>query len=44
MLSRDAANTNFIVIGLTREGLDPTIYCRVVARTIAVYRIFGVVP
>ena len=25
--SGEAANTNFIVIGLTRLGLKPTIYC-----------------
>jgi hypothetical protein len=27
MLSGEAANTNFIVFGLTRPGLEPTIYC-----------------
>ena len=26
MLSREATNTNFIVFGLTRSGLEPTIY------------------
>ena len=26
MLSGEATNTNFIVIGLTRSGLEPTIY------------------
>ena len=26
MLSREAINTDFIVIGLTRLGLEPTIY------------------
>jgi hypothetical protein len=27
MLSGEATNTNFIVFGLTRSGLEPTIYC-----------------
>ena len=27
MLSRKTTNTNFIVFGLTRSGLEPTIYC-----------------
>ena len=27
MLSREAANTNFIVVGLTRLGLESMIYC-----------------
>jgi hypothetical protein len=27
MLSGEATNTNFIVFGLTRSGLKPTIYC-----------------
>jgi hypothetical protein len=27
MLSREATNTNFIVFGLIRSGLEPTIYC-----------------
>ena len=27
MLSREATNTNFIVFGLIRPGLEPTIYC-----------------
>ena len=27
MLSGEATNTNFIVFGLTRPGLEPTIYC-----------------
>ena len=27
MLSREATNTNLIVFGLTRQGLEPTIYC-----------------
>jgi hypothetical protein len=27
VLSGEAANTNFIVFGLTRPGLEPTIYC-----------------
>jgi len=27
MLSQEATNTNFIVYGLTRLGLKPTIYC-----------------
>jgi hypothetical protein len=26
MLSREATNTNFIIFGLTRPGLEPTIY------------------
>jgi hypothetical protein len=26
MLSGEATNTNFIVVGLTRPGLEPTIY------------------
>jgi hypothetical protein len=26
MLSREATNNNFIVFGLTRPGLEPTIY------------------
>ena len=26
MLSEEATNTNFIVFGLTRPGLEPTIY------------------
>jgi len=26
MLSGEATNTNFIVFGLTRPGLEPTIY------------------
>jgi len=26
MLSREATNTNFIVFGLTRSGLEPMIY------------------
>jgi len=26
MLGGEATNTNFIVIGLTRPGLEPTIY------------------
>jgi len=27
VLSGEATNTNFIFIGLTRPGLEPTIYC-----------------
>jgi hypothetical protein len=27
MLSGEATNTNFIVFGLIRPGLEPTIYC-----------------
>jgi hypothetical protein len=27
VLSGEATNTNFIVFGLTRLGLEPTIYC-----------------
>jgi hypothetical protein len=27
MLSREETNTNFIVFGLARSGLAPTIYC-----------------
>jgi hypothetical protein len=27
MLSREAANTNLIVFGLTRPGNEPTTYC-----------------
>ena len=27
MLSGEATNTNFIVLGLTRPGFEPTIYC-----------------
>jgi len=27
MLSGEATNTNLIVFGLTRTGLEPTIYC-----------------
>jgi hypothetical protein len=26
MLSREATDTNFIIVGLTRSGLEPTIY------------------
>ena len=27
MLGGEATNTNFIIFGLTRSGLKPTIYC-----------------